>query len=124
MRKLIALVLVATMVTSCAHVTYQNSTHKPISFTRSLGTEKKFQVTGRANNDYRRQWLFWYLLPIGKDGTDMIADSVGGADALANLKIIAVYDVLDMLVTTLTLGIYSTRLVNIQGDLMRASGNP
>ena len=124
MRKLIVLILACALLPSCAHTTYRNSTGKPISFTGNLGTGMKYEAVGHVNNDYRRQWLFWYLLPIGKDGTDMIAESVGGAEAMSNLKIKAVFDVVDVVLSNLSLGIYCSRLVNIQGDLMKSTGKP
>ena len=124
MKKYVALAVVGLLATSCAHVTYRNPGAKPISFTGNLGLEKKHSVVRHVDDDYRRQWLLFYLIPIGKDGTDMIRESVGDAEGLANLKITAVFDFWDVLFTNLTVGIYCTRSINIQGDLVTFKEGP
>ncbi len=108
----------ALLVSSCAHIRYDNTTRTPVSFTHNLGDGIEYKTVRHISNDYRRIWLLWYLVPIGKDGSDMVAASTGGADGLANLRITAQYDVIDVLVTNLTFGLFCTRKVRIQGDLV------
>ena len=119
MKSHILLVAASLLVTSCAHMTYRNTRGVPISFTGNLGLDKEHKVVRHVDDDYRRKWLLFYLIPIGDDGSDMIAQSVGNADGMANLRITAQWDVLDVLITNITSGIFCTRSVNIQGDLVK-----
>ncbi|MBM4040809.1 MAG: hypothetical protein FJ290_20075 [Planctomycetes bacterium] len=124
MKKLFGLLVCCFLAPSCAHVTYRNTTTKPISFTSNLGVARKYEVVAHVERDFRRKWLFWYLQPIGRDGSDMIAEAVGNADGMANLKITAVFDFWDVLFSNLTQGIYCSRLVSVRGDQVRFTQGP
>lgn len=113
-----ALLMVLCATPCCAHLRYDNPTGKPISFTPHLGKGLTFQTVRKVSNDYRRMWLLFYLLPIGRDGTDMIGDTLGGADGMVNLTVTSQWDFIDVLVTNLTFGLFCTRKVMIEGDLV------
>jgi len=110
------------LLTSCANIKYQNQTAAPISFTPNLGTEEEYRTVRHVDNDYRRFWLVFYMIPIGKDGSDMIADSAAGADGMVNLTLKAQYSFVDVLVANLTFGLFCLRSVNVQGDLVEFTG--
>jgi ribosomal protein L40E len=125
MRKLcLVVLLLAGIVPSCAHVKFDNRTGKPISFTRHLGTDRKYEVVRNVDEDYRRKWLLLYLIPIGHDGTDMIEECVRDGEGMVNLRIKSEWDLIDVVVTNLTLGILCTRSVNVRGDLVRFLDQP
>lgn len=116
--------LLMLLGTGCMHTRFQNHTRTPISFTHNLGVTRDYEVVRRVDEDYRRIWLLFYMLPVGKDGSDMVTQSAIGSDGMANLRIKSQFDVVDILITNLTFGLVCTRAVNIQGDLVRFKPEP
>ena len=115
----VLLLSVSLLCSSCMYTHYRGKTRYPISFTSNLGVDKKYERVRTVDETYRRKWLVLYLIPIGKDGSDMISEASSGGDGMVNLKIHAYWDLVDVLVTNLTFGILCTRSIQITGDIVK-----
>ena len=116
MRKIIPVVVALTLiigVVGCATIKMESKVEKPVSMTSMRGTPvRDFAVSTRA------VWLFWGLIELSVPDFDQIigpyaADRAG----IQKLKIKTEYDLLDFVVSKLTVGIVTTRSMKIQGQV-------
>lgn len=115
---LTTLLLVCVAAVGCMHTRYRPRSGKPVSMTSTLGPNVVTSPVRQVDEEYTRKWLLWFILPIGDDGGDMIDDAMKGADGMTNLRIKAEWDFLDLVIQTVTFGIFCTRSVEISGTLV------
>ena len=121
---LTTLLLLGAMLVGCMHTRYRPRSGRPVSMTSNLGTAAVPRPVGTVDETYRRKWLLFWIVPIGKDGGDMIDDALGGAQGMINCRIKAEWTFLDLVITGITFGIFCTRSVEIKGTLVAYDGAP
>ena len=119
---LLTLLLVATFCANGCSTIRNRPTeglYKEISFGSTLAVDsskvvRHFTATGRSS--------FWFfrLVPGNKVNIVSIAEKqIGPGEGVVNLKAETLYDFIDILVSTVTLGIYHTWHIEVSGDVVK-----
>jgi hypothetical protein len=84
-----------------------------VYFSELPGASDHFEVGDTAS------FLFWGLVPLfSPSPADKLLPYLGDGKRIANFSITTRYEVSDFLVSVLTLGIYGSRTVTYEGDLV------
>ena len=108
----IALALVVAFV-GCATVPVKSKLDKTVSLTSMKGASiRDFDIK------HRSIWLLWGALPFSVPKVDeVVGPHVADRAGVQNLKVEPKFNIVDSLVTVLTLGIVTSRTISISGEV-------
>ena len=109
---MVALALVVGFL-GCATVSMESKLEKTVSLT-SMGRDsiREFDVKERAI------WLLWGLVPLSIPKVDdVVGPHVADRTGVQSLKVEPKLNIVDTLVTVLTLGIITSRTISISGEV-------
>jgi len=116
MRKVIVTIVSLVFIigaVGCSTLPMNSSLDKPVSMTKVSETPVKAFVS-----QSKAIWLFWGYHPLVMPTIDgIIAPELTGHSGLQNLKITTEYDLVDMLINYLTVGIVNLRTLTVQGEI-------
>ena len=109
---IVALMLVI-FLTSCATVSVKSKLDKTVSLTSMKGASvRSFDVKQRAI------WLLWGAIPLNVPKVDqVVGPRVEDRTGIQNLKVQPKINIVDTLVTVLTVGIVTTKTISISGEV-------
>jgi len=116
MRKtLVSVVALALVIifTGCATLPVRSKLDKTVSLTNMRGSSVR-----DFNIKYRAVWLLWGVMPLNVPEIDaVIGSNVAEREGVQNLKVEPKFNIVDGLVTVLTLGIVTTKTISISGEV-------
>ena len=114
-RILISIFALALVIffTSCATVPMKSKLDKTVSLTSMKGASiRSFDVRQRAI------WLLWGAIPLNVPKVDqVVGPRVEDRTGIQNLKVQPKINIVDTLVTVLTVGIVTTKTISISGEV-------
>ena len=125
MKTLLATLLL--LLVGCYTQTYLAPTiDKPAMLSGAASVKNEYTVVKRFSIQDRSGWFIAGLIPSGHTNVnDLLKNEVvaSGGDAVINLKITSQYDVVDILISALTGGIYNTRATHLEGEVIKYKEN-
>lgn len=117
MQKTLLVVLCSLLLSSCYSLSTQVPTDKPILLNTSAAVTGNTQPFKRIGS---QGYLFWGL--VGNDNQaiqNVLLEEVAKGSALQKVKIQSEFSFTDMLLGTITLGIYTPRSFTITGEIVQ-----